>query len=217
MSKDYINNIPEAERRFFTGGRENGTEVRAEKRAEGDAEVYEVFGYASVFNSVTSVASWFDEEILPGAFDDVLQDDVRALFNHDPNYILARSGGDSPTLTIGVDAKGLWYRFVMPDRTFANDLRDAIEAGDVSQSSFGFTVKTATWIEREGLPDLRQITKIGKLYDVSPVTYPAYADTSVAKRSFDAAVLERKTGPEQNDDYGLSLKRARVNINKNHL
>lgn len=185
-NKDYIKNIEGAERRYFTGA------VTIEKRADGEEEKPAVIeGYAALFNSPTEIGSWFREEILPGAFDDVLKDDVRCLFNHNPNNVLARSQDGKGTLTLSVDSKGLKYSYETPNRTYARDLADAIESGDVSQSSFGFTVAESVWIENDDEEtDLRQIKKVKQLYDVSPVTYPAYQDTSVAKRSHDAFVLE---------------------------
>lgn len=227
MSKDYINNIPEAERRFFTGGRENGTEVRAEKRAEGDG--YVVRGYAAKFNNVTNIMNVWEEEVLPGFFDEVMNDDVRALFNHDPNQVLARCINGVGTLSLSLDAVGLVYEFVTPKRSYAEDLADAINAGDVSESSFAFVAHKESeggqeWVEREGRIPLRRLKRCKKLYDVSPVTYPAYAGTSVevAQRSlgdFLKEIEQRKTDnqdPEtRTENKGLSLVAAQLIINQN--
>jgi HK97 family phage prohead protease len=154
-----------------------------ELRADGDsAGVIE--GIAAVVNQETDLG-WFREIIMPGAFDDVLGDDVRALFNHDSNKVLART--TAGTLDLYLDDKGnLAYRYTTPDRTYAKDLEDMIRTGDVNQSSFAFVIAESEWVydENEEL-ELRRITRIGKLYDVSPVTYPAYADTTVAKRCYD--------------------------------
>lgn len=183
MSKerDYIDKIEGAERRFFVAP------VTIEKRAEDDDnEFATIEGYAAVFNKRADLY-WFEEEILPGAFDEVLKDDVRCLFNHDPNYILARSKDGKGTLTLSVDDRGLKYSYMTPDRSYARDLQNAIEAGDVSQSSFAFIASEVIWKDAENNDekDLRQIKKISKIYDVSPVTYPAYTDAEVGKRSFD--------------------------------
>jgi len=80
------------------------------------------------------------EIILPGAFDDVLNDDVRALFNHDSSMILARSKNGEGTLQIGVDETGLYYEFEPPDTQVGRDLMTSIQRGDVDQSSFGFMI-----------------------------------------------------------------------------
>jgi len=221
MSKDYIQGIEGAVRRYAVA------DMKVEKRAAADdaeKEDFIVFGYAAKFNSPTQIRGWFREVILPGAFDDVLADDVRCLFNHDPNQILARTV--SKTLEIGVDASGLWYRYTTPDRTFAKDLADAISRGDVSQSSFAFIPKETVWREISEELDLREIVKIERLYDVSPVTYPAYDDTSVFevdKRSFDAHTAEKnqketdQNAQQRNENKGLSLYKAQLIINQNLL
>jgi HK97 family phage prohead protease len=161
-------------------------ELRAD---DADAERRTVTGYAAVFNS-PSEDMGFVEYIEPGAFRDALKtSDVRALFNHDPNYILARTA--SGTLKLEEDKKGLRYEFEAPATTFGNDFLTMLRRGDISQSSFGFTVAEQAWEEKR-TPDgdtqyIRRIKKVERLYDVSPVTYPAYPDTEVALRSMPAA------------------------------
>jgi HK97 family phage prohead protease len=213
MDKDYIKNIEGAERRFAANG------MKVEKRAaDGENESFVVQGYAAIFNSPTQIGSWFREVILPGAFDDVLGQDVRCLFNHDPSLILGRT--ESGTLEIGVDTKGLWYRYTTPDRTYAKDLADAIDKGDVSQSSFAFRAKETVWREIQDELDLREIVKVETLYDVSPVTYPAYNDATVGKRAFDDRQAEKQREIDENagirtTDKGLTSFEAQVIINKN--
>jgi uncharacterized protein len=216
MNKDYIKNIDGAERRFFA------SDVRMEKREE-DGNLGIIEGYAAKFDSETVIGHFwqFREKILPGAFDEVLQDDIRALFNHDPNQILARSKNGQGTLTLSVDEVGLKYSFTTPDRTYARDLQDAIDKGDVSQSSFAFKIKEQRWIEREGEMELREIVKFERLFDVSPVTYPAYADTEVAKRSHDSEMEIRNKDVNDPEDVrgdnhkGLSPFEAQLIINQN--
>lgn len=183
--------LQDVERRIYAG----------ELRADGDGR--KVRGYAAVFGSESEGLGWFVEEIAPGAFDNVLGDDVRALVNHDDNKILART--KSETLTIGVDRRGLFYEFEAPDTSYANDLLVSIRRGDISQSSFGFQVEEDKWEDMEMVKDgkkwfkaKRTILKVARLYDVSPVTYPAYPDTSVALRKFDAIkASENRTEPDK--------------------
>lgn len=158
------------------------------KRAEGDGEGRTVEGYAAVFNSPTKIG-WFEEEIAAGAFDEAItKSDCRALFNHDNNHLLARQS--SGTLSLELDAKGLKYRFDAPNTMTGNDILEMIARGDLAESSFAFTVKSESWEEEkddDGKWHYRRVIKeVDILYDVSPVTYPAYADTTVAKRSFDS-------------------------------
>jgi HK97 family phage prohead protease len=181
--------------------------LKIERRSENEGEgVNAIEGTAALFNNRTKIGGWFYEEVLPGAFDDVLGDDVRCLINHDPRLILGRTA--SGTLELWQDNTGLKYRYTTPDRTYAKDLEDAIRSGDVSQSSFQFKTKESIWIEQEDDLDIRQIKKVERLYDVSPVTYPAYEDTSVAKRSFD---LRQETQKRN----GKTLRELQVIINKN--
>ncbi len=154
-----------------------------------------VTGYAAVFNS-PSEDMGFIEYIEPGAFREAIpKSDVRALFNHDPNYILARTA--SGTLKIEEDERGLRYQFSIPETTFGNDFAVMLQRGDVSQSSFSFTVKDQTWEENRQadgtMQYTRRIKKVERLYDVSPVTYPAYPDTEVALRSI--GEMQKETPP----------------------
>jgi hypothetical protein len=145
-----------------------------------------VFGYAALFNSLSEEMWGFREIIAPGSFNDTDMTDVRALFNHDNNLLLARTS--SGTLSIEVDENGLRYEFEAPKTSYGKDLVELMKRGDVSQSSFGFTIDRdgEYWEQRDGedMPT-RYITRIKKLYDVSPVTYPAYPDTTVAVRSLE--------------------------------
>ena len=152
-----------------------------EVRAEGETPT--ISGYASVFNKRSENLGGFREVIAPGAFDGVLNDDVRALFNHDANFLLARTA--SGTLRLSVDEEGLRYEFEPPNTTAGRDLVESMKRGDITQSSFAFTVASDSWEERDG-GMLRTINKVERLYDVSPVTYPAYPDASVGLRSLEA-------------------------------
>lgn len=169
----------EIERRFLDTGK---IELR---KASADRATQTVRGYAAKFNTLSVPMFGFREQIAPGAFDGVLADDVRALFNHDPNFVLGRTL--SGTCRISVDDTGLQYEIDLPDTNCARDLREAITRGDVSQSSFAFSVAPNgdTWDENEDGVIVRTITKFGRLYDVSPVTYPAYPDATVGMRSLE--------------------------------
>lgn len=180
--------LPTVERRFTAGA------VELRQYGDSDTKKKMVRGYAAVFNARSANLGGdkveFYETIQPGAFDDVLNDDVRALFNHNPDFILARSKGGKGTLQIGVDERGLWYEFEAPDTQAGRDLSVSIERGDVDQSSFAFMVPKdgQEWQERsEGGKTIimRTIKRVNRLMDVSPVTYPAYPDATVALRSLE--------------------------------
>ena len=170
----------EIERRIAESG-----PLKIERRS-GDAAGVTIRGYAAVFDKYSNNLGGFREIIQPGAFADVLENDIRALFNHDPNHVLGRTL--SGTLRVFQDDSGLGYEVDLPDTQTARDLAISIERGDVTQSSFAFTIAPggATWGEDDEVGTTRTITKFARLYDVSPVTYPAYPDATVAARSLEA-------------------------------
>lgn len=161
-----------------------------ELRADGDGP-RRLIGHAAVFNEDSAIGPLDDwgwmERIAPGAFRTAIaDDDVRALFNHDPNIVLGRNRAG--TLRLSEDATGLAVEITMPDTQAARDVRTLIERGDVSQMSFGFSVKRQMWEELEDGKVRRTIQEV-KLYDVSPVTFPAFPSTDVAVREARAAGL----------------------------
>jgi HK97 family phage prohead protease len=165
------------------------TELRVEVQ-DGGLPVIE--GHAAIFNSLSQDLGFifpFKEKIRSGAFAASLKrDDIRALWNHDPNYVLGRNRAG--TLELSETDKGLKVRIHPPDTTWAKDLTESIKRGDVSQMSFGFTVEKETWDVENG-DDVRTLEEV-KLYDVSPVTFPAYLETDVGVRSVLDAYEQRK-------------------------
>lgn len=157
-----------------------------EYRAEGDAMPKQLGGIAAVVNSVTDLG-YFEEVIAPGAFDYALQKDydIRCLFNHESELILGRTKAN--TCKVFVNAQGnLEYTWV-PDYenpTHVSVVR-SIMRGDITQSSFAFTIREQMWTESEKYGNMgkRVVNVIEDLYDVSPVTYPAYEDTEADARS----------------------------------
>ncbi len=139
-------------------------------------------GHAAVFDSWSETLGGifpFKEKVTRGAFEQsLMQDDIRALFNHDPNYVLGRN--TAGTLVLKEDNEGLLVRISPPDTQWARDLATSIERGDINQMSFGFTVEEDEW-RYENECDVRELRKV-KLFDVSPVTFPAYSATDVGVR-----------------------------------
>ena len=158
----------------------DGVQVRAD---ENDSKLSHFSGHAAVFNSPTLIRSWFDEfqeEVAPGAFRKTISEaDVRLLFNHDPNRIMARNR--SGTLRLSEDDTGLLSEADLDRRqSYTNDVAIGLERGDISQMSFGFQVIKDEW-DTSGDVQKRTLLEV-KLFDVSPVTYPAYTDTDAALR-----------------------------------
>lgn len=149
------------------------------RQADGQPPV--IHGYAAIFNEEADIF-WFREMVVPGAFTRAIEQrqDVRALFNHDPSLILGRTGAE--TLRIGEDDRGLWYEIDPPDTQLGRDLVHSIRRGDISQSSFAFVVITEEVIQEKDQKPLRVIKDVD-LFDVSPVTYPAYESTNVSVRA----------------------------------
>lgn len=147
-----------------------------------------VSGYAARFNSRSENLGIpdrpFHEIILPGAFDDVLGDDVIACYNHREDLILARSKNGEGSLKLRADSVGLHYSFEAPNTTTGNDLLESIKRGDINASSFAFTVADdGDTITQEAGGKLRTIRKVSRLYDVSAVSRPAYSAATVSARA----------------------------------
>lgn len=147
-------------------------------------------GYAAVYNSDSEWMGGFYEQIENGAFDDVMDNDVRAYFNHDENLLLGRVS--SGTLRIGTDKRGLFYEVDLPNTSYANDLVELMKRGDVNQSSFAFLIDQDRWEQRDG-KTYRIIEKVSRLLDVSPVAQPAYPDATSELKTRD---LETETKEE---------------------
>jgi len=139
-------------------------------------------GYAAVFDKFSDDLGGFVEKIARGAFQKSLKsDDVRALFNHDPNYVLGRT--KPGTLRLTEDDKGLAIEIDPPETQWARDLQVSIDRGDISQMSFGFRVVSDDWKHVNGKVSERTLIEV-RLFDVSPVTFPAYPQTTVKVRDY---------------------------------
>ena len=166
---------PTIERRYLS----NRAEVRAGSSEGGERKIS---GYAAKFNTRSEpMGDWF-EEISPKAFNRALKNNVdcRALFNHDPNFILGRT--KSSTLRLSVDSTGLRYEVTPPNVEWANSLITSMSRGDVDQASFAFVATDEDWrVEKDGTV-VRTLLDVD-LYDVSVVTYGAYSSATSQVRS----------------------------------
>ncbi len=174
-----------------------------ELRAEGDGLT--LSGYAAVFNSMSEDLGGFREIIRPGAFRDTIAGgaDVRLLINHD-GMPLARTA--SGTLQLAEDSRGLRISAKLdatdPD---VQRLAPKIRRGDMNQMSFGFVTRKDAW-RQEGDQQIRELHQVD-LFDVSPVTYPAYKATEMALRSLDKA-RQSQMFPRAVAEYWLRLAKA---------
>lgn len=151
-----------------------------ELRVEGD-QIPTIKGYPAVFNVISENLGYFREIVRPGAFKKTINDgaDIRALFNHNPNFVIGRTR--SNTLKLNEDDKGLVFESTPPDTTWARDLTTSIKRGDINQMSFGFETVKDRWGTENG-ERMRELLEV-RLFDVSVVTYPAYPQTSASARS----------------------------------
>lgn len=152
-----------------------------EVRAKGSNIFVE--GYASVFEKRSGNLGGFIERVKPTAFNKTIKEaDVRALWNHDPQYVLGRTGAG--TLELSIDDSGLYYRSLLPNTSYAKDLAALLERRDVRESSFTFFKIQDDWAMNENGDAERSLIEVG-LIDVAPVTFPAYPDATsgVARRN----------------------------------
>ena len=157
------------------------------KRSNNEARTVE--GLAVVFNS-DSQDMGFTETISPNAIDEdtIKRSDVFCYLNHDENRgVLARSRYGEGSLSLSLESDGLHYRFESPKTALGDELLSYLERGEITCSSFAFTVADGgdRWFRDNEGKLRREIIKIDKLYDCSPVFEPAYLATSVSKRKLD--------------------------------
>ena len=158
--------------------------VIAETRGEGDNKTLVLRGHAAVFNRLSHNLGGFREKIAPGAFDKVMDNDVRAVFNHDINMVLGRSSAG--TLRLSTDDEGLAYEIDLPNTSYARDLHESVKRGDIKENSFKFSVMRDSWAyDDETGGEIRTIEEVSRLMDVGPVAFPAYPDATIAQRSLE--------------------------------
>ena len=167
-------------RRDLMGGR---ADVRVVSRKDGPEHIQ---GYAAVFydgTEETEFRLWDDlvERVMPGAFDRALDenDDVRGLFNHNADNILARTSAG--TMSLSVDDTGLLYDMQPADTAIADTVIKNIRAGNIKGSSFAFEITEEGWRKEAG-QEVREIRGV-RLFDVGPVTFPAYEGTKAFMRA----------------------------------
>jgi HK97 family phage prohead protease len=151
-------------------------------RASGEGQDKTIVGYAACFGVLSEPIGFgggFTEKIDPHAFDKCLaaSPDVRCLWNHSPDHVLGRT--KSGTLSLKVDDVGLQYTCKLPGTSVADDLFESIKRGDITGSSFGFEAVKDSWDTKTNTRTLLQ----ANVFDVAPVTFPAYGQTSVQVRS----------------------------------
>lgn len=168
-----------------------------------DNDLY-IEGYFSVFNSEYPLWEGASEVIKPGAFDNSISGDVRALINHDTSLVLGRT--KAGTLTLKQDARGLWGSVrINRDDVDAMNLYARVQRGDVDQCSFGFAIKRETFVDNGDGTYRWEIEEVDPLYEVSVCTFPAYTETSVSARKQDFADIQKRRAEAWREEMTMKL------------
>ncbi len=168
-------------------------------------------GHAAIFNTLSQNLGGFVEKIAPGAFlESIAKDDIRALWNHDDSLVLGRN--TAGTLTLVEDEQGLYVEITPPDTQIGKDAVTLIQRKDVTQMSFGFLVPEDgdVWEEMGYQNYVRTIVK-ATLFDVSPVTFPAYLQTDVEARSI---FTEARSAGKITPATPISLRQYQLDLMK---
>ena len=182
------------------------SDLKVREATEQEEKVIE--GYFVVFDSVTELWPGCFEEIARNAFDDTLENDIRALINHNTELVLART--KSGTLTLRVDEKGLWARIVVNENDIdALNLYARVQRGDVDQCSFGFNVLDEDIEHRDDGTTKWTINKVD-LHEVSVVTFPAYEDTGVQARKREFEEIKERSLESRKKALKEKLRNAKT-------
>jgi len=180
-----------------------------------EGEKPKLFGYAALFNELSEPLAGFREKIKKGAFTKTLEeDDIRMLFNHDPNYVLGRTGNG--TLELEEKAKGLYFEVEPPETSWAKDLIVSVKRGDLHQNSFGFYTIKDLWDNSDPDNVIRTLLEV-RLFDTSIVTFPAYPKTSVKVRSAGDVYRQYLDELRENKSREESKWQERIAIRKKKL
>ena len=184
-----------------------GLEVRE------DDDKPKIKGYAAVFDSLSEELGFFREKIEKGAFArTIVENDIRALWNHDANYVLGRN--KNGTLKLEEDDHGLQIEIEPPDTQWAKDYVESLKRGDVNQMSFGFFARKDEWDESDPKNPVRTLKEV-ELLEVSPVTFPAYPETSVTARAIKAMrslIPDSNHSKDGDDDVKAELENIKERV-----
>jgi len=169
-----------------------------------DGEKLSIEGYFAVFDSVYEIAPGMSESIAPGAFDNTLSKDIRALINHDTTLVIGRT--KAGTLQLRVDAHGLWGHIdINPNDGDAMNLYNRVKRGDVDQCSIGFNIVSEETDFRADGTVHWTITEI-ELFEVSACTFPAYEETNINARSAQRSELLKRRSEAWKERQMAKLK-----------
>jgi HK97 family phage prohead protease len=160
-------------------------------------------GYFALFENETELFEGVHEIISRGAFDNTLNNDIRALWNHNTQYVLGRN--KSGSLELKSDEKGLYASIRLPKTQYAQDLYELVKRGDVDQCSFGFNI-TGEEVEELASGAYRWRINEADLHEVSVVTFPAYENTTVQARAKQVEQMEKRKLDQKKNDLQKRLE-----------
>jgi len=172
-------------------------------RAEQDETENVIEGYFALYEQETELFKNTYEIISRGAFDNTIKNDVRALWNHNTQFVLGRSKNGS--LQLRADEKGLFGTIKLPKTQYAEDLYELVKRGDIDQASFGFNILDED-LEELSNGGYRWRMKDIDLHEISVVTFPAYENTTVHARSRQIEQIETRKLQEKKDALSKRLK-----------
>jgi HK97 family phage prohead protease len=172
-------------------------------RDETTPEERTIEGYFALYEDETELFDGVYEIISKGAFDKTINSDVRALWNHNTQYVLGRSKNGS--LKLQADDKGLFGIIKLPNTQYADDLYELVQRGDIDQASFGFNINDEEF-EELASGGYRWRLKEVDLHEISVVTFPAYENTTVQARSKQIELIEQRKLQMKKDELSKRLK-----------
>lgn len=172
-------------------------------RAEESEEERLIEGYFALYEQETELFDGIFEIITKGAFDNTLNNDVRALWNHNTQFVLGRSKNGS--LQLKTDEKGLFGIIKLPNTQYAEDLHELVKRGDIDQCSFGFNILAEDLEELASGGYRWRINEID-LHEISVVTFPAYENTTVQARAKQVEQLEQRKLQAKKEELSKRLK-----------
>ena len=172
-------------------------------RAEESEEERLIEGYFALYEQETELFDGIFEIITKGAFDNTLNNDVRALWNHNTQFVLGRSKNGS--LQLKTDEKGLFGIIKLPKTQYAEDLHELVKRGDIDQCSFGFNILAEDLEELASGGYRWRINEID-LHEISVVTFPAYENTTVQARAKEVEQLEQRKLQAKKEELSKRIK-----------
>lgn len=161
-------------------------------------------GYFALYEQETELWEGSFEILSKGAFDKTLNNDIRALWNHNTQYVLGRN--KSGSLEIKADDKGLFGVIRLPNTQYAKDLYELVKRGDVDQCSFGFNILEEDLEELASGGYRWRINEVD-LHEISVVTFPAYENTTVQARSKQIEQLQERKLQEKRNELSKRMER----------